>query len=686
MDEADCAMPGDSAPPPPQDAMESAMSSDHATLGGLGDFATEVICLSFHRAVGGNASIDMQMKLSLNVVPENRSTAENARKTPKVSTLGRGVAPLAQRRRVDRAKEIPLASPPTLDVGGFLIDFGREALIDRHGVMVELRPQAFQVLRYLALHPGRVVTKEELFAAVWPGAVVTDDSVIQAIGDVRHALGEAGRRVIKTIPRRGYILLNAEVVQGGAANGTAAATAPISAPKRAHLFMALLVSGALLAGLVGVGSLQGGRHIDALTGPDARAWPSIAVLAFKSQRSDPEDDALGRDVASELASELARDSELRVVSSQSSFQFIGSHASLLEIAHRLRSRYIVDGTVRRDGEHLRIAIDLIDSQGGQTVWSSAYHADRTTLGAVQQELVSRIAGKLQVSVMKTENRRAIAQPPSTLDVYVLMAHGKSKMFHYSREGIREARRFFEKALAIDPDYAPAWVYLGITNNIDVGLGLTGEWEKSRMPEILGQIRHAIELQPNLASAYAALAQAQTLAGDHDAALAGAQRCCLLSPNSLECFFSLGKTQLIAGEVGAAVQNFERALDLNPIAPAAYSANYATALWGSHRLGEAILAADDCLAKAPEYWGCRKVRISALVELGRMDEARAEAAVLLSQRPQMSVAAFAAGGFADSDATAALRARGSAAARVVGIPDGGHPPDAAIQGNKVGAHP
>lgn len=576
---------------------------------------------------------------------------------------------------MDRATELPLA-PSKLEVAGFVIDFGREALFDPAGAVVELRPQAFQVLRYLALNPGRLVTKEQLFRAVWPSAVVTDDSVIQAIGDVRHALGEAGRRVIKTVPRRGYILVSAEVVGCAALNDRAAVEMRPLSPRRSHRSVALLFAGALLAGVAAFGAWRVlGRYAVAPASQTASEWPSIAVLAFKSQQSDPEGDALARDVASELSSELARDSELRVISSQSSFQFAGTRTPLLEIAQRLRSRYIVDGTVRRDGDHLRIAIDLIDSQGGQTVWSSVHLADRTTLGAIQQELVSRIAGKLQVGVMKTENRRALAQPPNTLDVYVLMAHGKSRMFQYSPDGIREARRFFEQAVTIDPNYAPAWVYLGITNNIDVGLRLTGEWDKSRMPEILRQIRHAIALQPNLPSAYGALSQAQTLAGDHDAALAAAQKCCLLGPNSLECFYSLGKAQLIVGEVEAAARNFERALDLNPIAPATYPANYAAALWGSRRLGEAILAADDCLAKAPDFWGCRKVRISALVELGRTDEARTEAAVLLSQRPSMNVATFAAGGFADSEDTADLRARGSAAARAVGIPDTGHPPGA-----------
>lgn len=159
---------------------------------------------------------------------------------------------------MDRSRELPLGTPPRLEVGGFVIDFGREALFDSRGMVVELRPQAFRVLSHLALNAGRLVTKEELFSAVWGGAVVTDDSMIQAIGDVRHALSDAERRVIKTIPRRGYILVGAEVIRESAA--------PRFGPRTSRHMAALIAIGALLAVLVAIGVWHGiGRLYDAPT-------------------------------------------------------------------------------------------------------------------------------------------------------------------------------------------------------------------------------------------------------------------------------------------------------------------------------------------------------------------------------------------------------------------------------------
>lgn len=561
---------------------------------------------------------------------------------------------------MDRATEEPLATPERFEVAGFVIDLGLEALLDSQDQRVELRPQAYQVLRHLALNAGRLVTKDELLAAVWPGVIVTDDSLVQAIGDVRRALGDAGHRVVKTVPRRGYMLVAAAEASEVSELGDVTVQA---GSNRARRWVAL--GGALVVALIAVVLWQGlARNVAAPANTDLGGRRSIAVLAFKGPQGDPDDDVLARSVAADLVSELARSPDLRVVSTQSSFQFAGSQTPLAEIGQQLRSRHIVDGTVRRDAEQLRIVVELLDSQDGQVVWSSTHTVDRTSLGAAQQALVSRIAGTLQSKVSGTEERRALAQPPKSLDVYVLVAHGKALMQRYSAQGMRESRRLYEQALAIDPGYARAWVFLGMTNTIDVGLHLTGEWDESRMGEVLTQVRRAIALQPDLPIAYVALSQAQALARDFDGALASAKQSCELSPNDADCFYILGKAQLELGQAEAAVHNLGLALERNPIPPAYLPAFYATALWGSRRLNEAVNVADDCLAKAPDFWRCRQDRIAALVDLGRVGEARDEAKLLLQRLPLMTARQF---GYYFADSATELRQRRVAAAQLAGIP-------------------
>ena len=303
---------------------------------------------------------------------------------------------------MDLAAEVPLVARARLEVAGYVIDLGLEALLDDRGQRVELRPQAWQVLRHLARNAERLVTKDELLAAVWPGVIVTDDSLVQAIGDVRRAFGEAGHRVVKTIPRRGYML----VVAGVEPAVSNSADAPVPArPSRARRAAAALLAGLTVLALAAAvlwheRSRDGAAPAGALPG----TRPSIAVLAFKDPQRDPDGDVLARGVAADLVSELARSPDLRVVSNQSSFQFAGSQTPLAEIGRRLRSRYIVDGTVQRDGEQLRIVVELLDSEGGHVVWSSPHTAARTTLGVAHQALVSRIAGTLQNKVLRTEDR------------------------------------------------------------------------------------------------------------------------------------------------------------------------------------------------------------------------------------------------------------------------------------------
>jgi DNA-binding winged helix-turn-helix (wHTH) protein len=169
--------------------------------------------------------------------PERRLEAQN---WPRVFARGQAL---------DRIPQASMVGPARLALGDCVIDLGQETLLDALGREVELRPQAYQVLRHLALNAGRLVGKDELMAAVWPGSVVTDDSLVQAIGDVRRALGEAGHRVVKTVPRRGYMLVAAAANPEVSALG---AEQPRAGPRHVRRWMAVGGAAALLlmAGLL----------------------------------------------------------------------------------------------------------------------------------------------------------------------------------------------------------------------------------------------------------------------------------------------------------------------------------------------------------------------------------------------------------------------------------------------------
>lgn len=184
--------------------------------------------------------------------------------------------------------------------GGFVLDLRGHRLQDSTGQALELRPQAFDVLRLLALRPGELVTKDELLAAVWPGLVVTDDSLVQAVGDIRRAFGEAGHRLIRTVPRRGYLLATAD---DASPSSTLASVPAVSSPNRrwhppAEAVAALVTAAVAVAGILAWQALTFSAPTDS-----AGRTPSIAVLPFKAPA--PEGEALARDIAASLVSELA---------------------------------------------------------------------------------------------------------------------------------------------------------------------------------------------------------------------------------------------------------------------------------------------------------------------------------------------------------------------------------------------
>lgn len=544
-----------------------------------------------------------------------------------------------------------------IPLAGHVLDLGSDELRDARGHVVELRPQVFQVLRFLALNAGRVVSKDELHAAVWSGLVVTDDSLVQAVSDLRRALGEAGPRAIRTVPRRGYCLVADAVAP------SAEPAAPRPQPQRRWW---LALAGLLLTLAVGGAWMRLAAPADPWIPATAQPMPdrpSIAVLAFRDPGGDAVAQQLARGVAGDLIAQLARNADLRVVASASSFALAGQNLQPAEVGRRLRSRYLVDGTVQRQGERLRLAIEMIDCEDGHVVWSAQHAVDSEGVLAARDALVQRIAGTLHTRLRQTEERRVIARPPKTLDVYTMTLRAIALKHQFHPEATREARRLLEQAIAIDPQYAPAWLYLGMLNGIDALQQLTGEWHPGRYAEMLAQSRRAIELDSQLPAAYFGLALVHVVGSQFDVALAAMQRCVELGPNDADCLMYLAVVQSRMGMGVQAQLSIERALDLNPLPPAYVDAAYAQVLWANRRLDEALRVANECIDKVPHYLVCRRVRLQSLVELARTAEAREEAGAILRQFPAAKAEWF---GSVYADRASDLRERAVNAAIAAGL--------------------
>ncbi|MBA2965137.1 MULTISPECIES: winged helix-turn-helix domain-containing tetratricopeptide repeat protein [Ramlibacter] len=510
-------------------------------------------------------------------------------------------------------------------LGRHVLDLRAEVLLDAEsGAPVALRPQVWAVLRHLARNAGHLVTKEDLLDTAWPGMVVSESSVAQAVFEARVALGDADHRVVRTVPRRGYLLV------------------------------------------AGPGPLAVASPAAAATGSDDPPFAlSVAVLPFDDPFGEPAGRQLARGLAQELIAALARNVGLRVVSHHSSFQFAGGATPLAQIGERLRCRYLVDGTVRRDCDTLQISMELIDSHSGEIVWSQRYSAGSADALAQRDSMVELIAGTVLSRVIHTRDRQSLARPPRSMDAYTLTLRSIALRREASVQSFREARGLLEQALAIDPDYGPAWSALGFLNALDIALAMTGEWDLQRIGEAAAQAERAISLGFEEAIAQVALSFVRRVERRFEESLRAGELAVRAGPNDVNAWHILALAQYCVGRAAEALCSAERAIALNPIPSGWTLANWAGPLWAVRRHEDAIRVASEALVKLPTLWTCIIPRMYALAESGRVAEARADAGRLLA-RPQRSTTATLADTVADE--AVELRARIISAARAAGIPD------------------
>src|SRR5262249_10386771 len=231
---------------------------------------------------------------------------------------------------------------------------------------IALRRKSFELLRYLVENPDRVVTKEELLKAIWPDVVVTDESLTQCVSEVRQAIGDSKQAIIATVPRRGYRFA-APVLR-------VAASARAAAPGTAGVSPALLE-----------------RAGETPAVPDRMGdRPSVAVLPFANLSGDAQQDYLSDGITEDITTELSRFSELMVIGRNSAFQYKGKAVDLRQIGRELSARYLLEGSVRRSGDRIRITAQLIDAATGAHRWAERYDRELIDVFAVQDEVVRGI--------------------------------------------------------------------------------------------------------------------------------------------------------------------------------------------------------------------------------------------------------------------------------------------------------
>jgi len=504
-------------------------------------------------------------------------------------------------------------------IGEAVFDRGRAELRRADdGSPLRLRPQSLKVLEILADNAGRLVTREALNAAVWPDVVVTEDSLVQCVTEIRRAIGDTRHELLRTVPRRGYRL--------EAATPAAAAThgKPAGHPPVRRRWTALAGFG--MAASVGVAVLlfwpRQASGPEVPPGPDV-VRPALAVLAFRGEGADAQSEALGAGLAEDLAGSLARDVDLRIVATRSSFALDRARAPAA-MARQLGVRYLVDGKVRHLGDALELTVQLLDGADGRIVWSHVSTVTAQTLSRERQALLTRIGASVEASMRRSQKEAARNGAPGTMDSFVLTLRAYGNKHRYTPEAYRAARADLEQALQLNPNHAAAWAGLGYLNGIDAINRITTEWTMARLPEALQQLDRGLAIDPSLSIVHQGRAIVLAAMQRFDEALASAEQASRLAPGDPDNLMVLAKAQTEAGRVADGLRSMQQALSLYPIEPSYVSFLAAHVLWANARHDDAIAKATLCVERAPRFVNCRITLASALFDAGRLPQAHAEA--------------------------------------------------------------
>jgi TolB-like protein/DNA-binding winged helix-turn-helix (wHTH) protein/cytochrome c-type biogenesis protein CcmH/NrfG len=529
----------------------------------------------------------------------------------------------------------------------YVLDLDRGCLL-LDGNEIALRPKTFAVLRYLIENFGRLVSKDELFAAVWPNLAVTDDALVQSIGELRRGLGDDGPRLIKTIPRRGYRLESAVSIivpveppathavrdlvasyDGDRASKplirphawkllTTAFTGSRTGLLAAVALVVLLAAGALLVGYSEwrVPNTRRSGEQFAKTA-EVSAKPAIAILPLANQNDNSAREYFADGLTQDIINALGRFPGLTVMSWNAVFPYKGKPENPAEIARSLAVRYQVEGSVRQIGDRVRVNAQLVDANG-QVLWSASFDEALADVFALQDKITTQIAGTLAIRVTQIEQRRVFTKPTDSLEAYDYVLRAKPALQRPTRANIAEARSLLRRAIELDSNYAAAYTALAETYHVATSLG----WAESPT-DFLGRAEEmankALSMDDSDVRARIVLGRIHLFYHRYDQAKAEIDRAIAINPNDANGLAGLGNILMWSGQTDAAIWALELAQRIDPELNAIDRFALSLAYYLKGRYDAAIEQADLNLRKTSGANFSRILLAAAYAQLGRFED-------------------------------------------------------------------
>jgi len=508
---------------------------------------------------------------------------------------------------------------------------------------VKLQPKMMDLLQLLASRPGEVFTRTQLEEQVWPDVVVGYDALTKSVGKLREALGDTGKppSYIQTIPKKGYRLI-APVSPANddkpdiAVAGKTLGPVPTTPRRKRTLFAGL----AIVAIVMSFVALMSGWQKDKSDQPAFQANQfgalSLIVLPFRDLNADPKQAYFTQGITDDLITDLSGYAGMEVIASRIAFQYRNLDLDLEALANELGVRYVVEGSIRRTEDEIRINVQMIDAHRGSNLWAEQYNRPLSSLFDIQDEVRARIVSALSQRLTQADASKDQKRYTNSYEAYDLFLQGQSHLIkRASVADNRQAREHFEQAIAIDPKFARAYAALAIAN----ADAYRQDWDEN--PEVTGRIalqqaRHAIEMDPDLH--YASLASGYVeffVAGNHKLAAAMVERTLELDPKNADAHVLLAAIYVHANEYKKSEAYVESGMRLNPTPPSMY---FHIGALGQLLQKEYDLALDmfeQSLWVNPERFLGKIYVTIALVRMNRLDDAEWYADDIRSVSPGFS---------------------------------------------------
>jgi TolB-like protein/Tfp pilus assembly protein PilF len=366
--------------------------------------------------------------------------------------------------------------------------------------------------------------------------------------------------------------------------------------------------------------------------------PSIAVLPFDNMSGDSQQDYLADGISENIISALSSIPEIFVIARNSSFTYKGKPVKVQQVSEEMGVRYILEGSVIKSGDKIRVTAQLIDALTGGHIWSERYDRDFKELFALLDEITQVITVELQVKLSHGEQARMWYKSTSNLEAWGYAVKGLDIFYSYSKEGMVKSRELFEKALRIDPEYAHAMTMLGWTHYIDAKLGYVNS-SKASLKRSVELAKKAVILNEKDPLVHSLLQHIYILQRNYDKAIEEGRKAIALGPSDAEAHILFGEALYQSGLSEEAVQICEKAMRLHPRAPLYYYGHMMQSYYDAGRYNEALAVAKRLIEQSQKAkwnmgisWGMQGSAL-ALMELGQENEAREYVTQLVSASPQ-----------------------------------------------------